>query len=108
VPTELNRASEPVVPNLEHIAQLIVHVLEPIEAGRNIRGSRRLIPITGGQVTGPRLFGRVLPGGADHQLIRTDGISEMRLVTLSRPRMGIGSMFATSVCGTGPRKPLTG
>jgi hypothetical protein len=77
VPTELNRASEPVVPNLEHIAQLIVHLLEPIEAGRNIRGSRRLIPITGGQVTGPRLFGRVLPGGADHQLIRTDGVSEI-------------------------------
>jgi alkylated DNA nucleotide flippase Atl1 len=58
--TELNRKSEPVVPNLEHIAQLVVHILEPIESGRNIQGGRRLIPITGGQVAGPRLFGRVL------------------------------------------------
>jgi hypothetical protein len=60
-------------PALEHIADLTVQVAAPIEAGQitglNSRGRRRLIPITGGQLSGPRLRGRVLPGGADFQLV---------------------------------------
>jgi len=32
----------------------------------------------GGEVRGPRLNGRVLPGGADCQVIRTDGVLELR------------------------------
>jgi hypothetical protein len=40
-------------------------------------GERRIIPITGGSFVGPRLSGRVLPGGADWQVIRRDGITEL-------------------------------
>jgi hypothetical protein len=40
--------------------------------GRN--GHRRIIPILGGTVSGPRLSGRVLPG-ADYELMRADGNS---------------------------------
>lgn len=36
-------------------------------------GYRRVIPITGGTFTGERLSGRVLPGGADWNLVRPDG-----------------------------------
>ena len=60
-------------PRLEHIADLTVQVSAPIEAGQvsglNSRGRRRIIPITGGLLSGPRLRGRVLPGGADFQLV---------------------------------------
>ena len=36
-------------------------------------GRRQSIPITGGTVSGPSISGRILPGGADYQLVRSDG-----------------------------------
>jgi len=36
-----------------------------------------MFPITGGEVTGPRLRGAVLGGGADWQLLRNDGVLEL-------------------------------
>ena len=38
-------------------------------------GRRRIVGITGGKFSGSRLSGRVLPGGADWQLIRADGVA---------------------------------
>jgi hypothetical protein len=40
-------------------------------------GRRRIIPITGGRFHGERLSGRVLPGGADWQVIRADGVADL-------------------------------
>lgn len=62
---------------LEHIAGLKVSVGHPIEIGATAAGVRRVIPILGGEVSGPRLQGRVLPAGADYQLIRSDGVAEL-------------------------------
>ncbi|MGH8736130.1 MAG: DUF3237 domain-containing protein [Burkholderiales bacterium] len=45
------------------------------ELGDGPQGRRRIIPITGGAVSGPRLSGRVLPGGADWQIVRPDGVA---------------------------------
>jgi hypothetical protein len=47
------------------------------ELGETPLGRRRIIPITGGSFRGERLSGRVLPGGADWQLIRSDGVAEI-------------------------------
>ena len=41
-------------------------------------GERRIIDILGGTVSGPRLNGRVLPGGADWQIIRADGAADIQ------------------------------
>ena len=50
--------------------------LEPArELGQTPQGRRRIIAITGGQFTGPKLSGRVLAGGADWQLVRADGVA---------------------------------
>jgi hypothetical protein len=50
--------------------------LEPVrELGDTPLGRRRIIGITGGKFSGPRLQGRILPGGADWQLIRADGVA---------------------------------
>lgn len=60
-------------PGLEHVCDLAVTIAPPIEVGQTPHGLRRVIPITGGTVHGPRLNGRVLEGGADFQLILGDG-----------------------------------
>jgi hypothetical protein len=40
-------------------------------------GRRRIIQITGGTVRGPRLVAEILPGGADWQYLRADGVLEL-------------------------------
>ena len=64
-------------PELIHTADLVVHVATPIEVGRIAGNLRRMIPIASGKVIGPKLFGKVLPGGADYQMLRSDGVSEL-------------------------------
>ena len=51
-----------------------VSVAAPLVIGPATVGLRRVIPITGGTVSGPRLNGRVVPGGADWQFVRPDGV----------------------------------
>jgi hypothetical protein len=41
-------------------------------------GERRIINILDGTVAGPKLNGRILPGGADWQFIRADGAADIQ------------------------------
>ena len=47
------------------------------ELGDSPLGRRRIINITGGTFRGERLSGKVLPGGADWQVIRSDGVADL-------------------------------
>jgi hypothetical protein len=49
-----------------------------LQLGQTPVGERRVINILGGQVEGPRLRGEILPGGADWQLIRADGMADIQ------------------------------
>jgi hypothetical protein len=60
-------------PRLEPLCDLVVSVSAAIPAGDGPFGLRRVIPITGGTVTGPRMSGRVLPAGADFQVVTGGG-----------------------------------
>ena len=60
-------------PEFLHIADLTASVAPALE----ISTSRRIIGITGGEISGTRLNGTVLPGGADFQVIRSDGVIEL-------------------------------
>ncbi len=64
-------------PTLDFAFLLRVSVAPALELGETRAGRRRIIPITGGTVEGPRLAGRVLPGGADWQIVRADGCAEL-------------------------------
>ena len=46
--------------------------------GRTPYGERRIIDITGGIVRGPKLSGCILPGGADWQVVRSDGAADIQ------------------------------
>jgi hypothetical protein len=48
-----------------------------LNLGHTPYGERRIIGITGGSVCGRKLNGRVLPGGADWQIIRSDGAADI-------------------------------
>jgi hypothetical protein len=43
------------------------------------KGTRVTAPVTSGTFEGPRLRGKVLPGGADWTLLRADGVLELDL-----------------------------
>jgi hypothetical protein len=45
--------------------------------GPSAHGLRRIAPLRGGEVTGPLLQGKVLPGGADWQFVRPDGVLQI-------------------------------
>ena len=68
--------------HLSHIADLKVFVGHSIDVGETLIGTRRIIPITGGEVTGPRLRGRILAGGADFQVLRPDHMAELHALVL--------------------------
>jgi hypothetical protein len=60
-------------PTLEHVCHVDAQLEDPFLVGAAPLGTRRVIPIAGGTVDGPRLQGAILPGGADWQLVADDG-----------------------------------
>ena len=70
-------AGEPAPPKLTFAFELRAQVGPPTEIGQVAHGRRRIVPILGGTVRGPQLNAKVLPGGADWQMIQTDGFTEL-------------------------------
>ena len=67
----------PSPPPLEFIFAADVRVDPVLDVGHVAKGTRRFVPIAGGEVSGPKLNGKVLPGGGDWQTIRDDGVAEL-------------------------------
>lgn len=63
--------------NLRPLFKAAITLAAVQELGTGPLGRRRIIPITGGRFEGERLSGRVLPGGADWQVIRPDGVADL-------------------------------
>jgi hypothetical protein len=65
------------------LMMLQVVVATPQRLGAGPHGTRVTVPIADGHFEGPRLRGKVLPGGGDWTLLRGDGVLELDLrVTL--------------------------
>ncbi len=62
---------------LRPLFELAAQVAQPQVTPSGPYGTRRFIPVTGGRFEGDRVAGRLLPGGADCQLIRPDGVAEL-------------------------------
>ncbi len=71
------RAVESKDPGLEFAFEVVATLEKPLILGQTGIGERRIIGITGGTVKGPALNGVVLPGGADWQIVRGDGVCEI-------------------------------
>jgi hypothetical protein len=66
----------PPAPKLTYAFELHATVAAPTELGQVANGRRRIVDITGGTVEG-LVKGKVRPGGADWQIVRADGFTEL-------------------------------
>jgi hypothetical protein len=67
----------PPTPKLDFVCELNVKLKPPIVVGETPHGLRRIIPIIGGTFSGPSIKGEILDGGADWQIVRSDGVAEL-------------------------------
>ena len=61
----------------KYVFSLAIKIGAPIVAGETGHGTRRIIPILGGEVRGEGISGTIFPCGADFQTIRPDGFTEL-------------------------------
>jgi len=67
--TELgSMPTEAEFPKVEFVFEERVTLAPAVVQGETALGHRQYIPITGGTIAGPKLNGRVIPGGWDYQL----------------------------------------
>jgi hypothetical protein len=64
-------------PTLVFAFEVRVQVGPGLDLGQTPAGRRRIVPILSGMFEGPSVKGRVLPGGADWQVVRADGVAEL-------------------------------
>lgn len=62
----------------EPFLHLTVELEDILFLGHTPYGDRRVVHITGGRFEGPRLSGRIIPGGADWQIVRADGVADLK------------------------------
>jgi hypothetical protein len=60
--------------NLEHLFSYTVILDEPEVIGPVAEGIRVNLHFTGGEINGPKVYGKLRPVGADWLTIRTDGV----------------------------------
>ncbi len=70
--------------------------------GRTPQGERRVIGILGGSVRGPKLQGRILPGGADWQIVRNDGAADIQARYVIETEMGARILVSSDGLRHGP------
>jgi hypothetical protein len=80
-----------------------VSVDKPLIVGEGPHGLRRVVPIAGGKVEGPKLKGSVLPGGADWQFVRPDGTLQIEAKYTLQSEDGVLIMITNRGVRRGPK-----
>src|SRR6202034_1554131 len=76
-------------PELNLLLELRATLEAPIVVGDVPEGARRVVRIAGGTFAGARLRGTLLPGGADWQYLRPDGVMIVEAQYLLRTDDGV-------------------
>jgi hypothetical protein len=97
-PTELASRFPEEAPRGRLILSIVAQTGEAFDAGTGPHGARRIVPIIGGSFVGEGgLKGKVLPGGADRQRLRADGVRELDATYELRTDDGIVLMVRNQV-----------
>ena len=76
----LSSANESEIPMKSRpLMTVTIAAAAPQQIGAVPRGTRSVVAVTGGTFEGPRLRGKVLAGGSDWLLLRSDGVLELDL-----------------------------
>lgn len=62
-------------PDLELLFEAHGVLEAPLVMGQTPDGLKRVVPIVGGTFAGPKIRGTLVPGGADWQYVRADGVT---------------------------------
>ena len=65
--------------NSQPLMTIRIIAAPPQKIGAIPHGSRTIVPVIGGDFEGPRLRGKVVPGGGDWLLLRSDEVLELDL-----------------------------
>lgn len=89
--------------SLEHLFSFTGTLDLPVAIGPVPEGIRLIFPITGGEVTGPKVRGRVLHNGGDWLTTRRDGVSILDVRgTIETSDGALIYMFYSGVSDLGP------
>lgn len=91
-------------PGLTWLYRAEIEIGPPQLLGLTPAGERRIIPISGGRFDGPRLSGRILPGGADWQLVRQSDPDEIEMRVEARFTMETVDRALIYLSNTGIRR----
>ncbi|MCP5146110.1 MAG: DUF3237 domain-containing protein [Gammaproteobacteria bacterium] len=89
-------------PQAVPVLQITASITPAIEVGTSDAGTRRYIPITGGTFVGNGIRGEVVPGGADWQLTRSDGATELTAIYALRTDDGANIIVNNHGLGVPP------
>jgi hypothetical protein len=96
------------VPRFEFVYECDATLSPAIEMGKTVEGQRRIIPITGGTVRGPRIRAELLNGGWDWNLSRNDGAGSVEAAYYMKTDDGVLIRIVNKGVGGGrgtPRPP---
>jgi hypothetical protein len=86
----------------EPIFRVHAQLADVLHVGETPYGGRRVIGILGGHVEGPKLTGRILPGGADWQIVRTDSTVDIKAHYVVETETGARVLVASEGLRHGP------
>src|SRR3569833_359485 len=89
------------VPRLEFVYECDATLSAQVDMGRTVEGQRRIIPITGGTVRGPRIHAELLNGGWDWNLSRNDGAGTVEAAYYMKTDDGVLIRIVNKGVGSG-------
>lgn len=96
-------------PSSEYVFSITATIAGAMTVGDTVTGQVRAIPITGGTVEGENFSGVVVPGGADWQRTRKDGVTEIEATYAIQLEGGSGNQTLVKVVNRGlivfPQQP---
>jgi Protein of unknown function (DUF3237) len=86
----------------EPIFRIQAQLADVLHVGHTPYGERRMVRILGGRVEGAKLNGRILPGGADWQIVRSDRVVDIKATYVIETEAGTRVLVASDGLRHGP------
>jgi hypothetical protein len=93
------------LPKFEFVYECEATLTPAVEMGKTVEGQRRIIPITGGTIRGPKIRAELLNGGWDWNLSRNDGAGSVEAAYYMKTDDGVLIRIVNKGVGGGTPPP---